>query len=135
MPRGETDERPQAPSPAIRLKRAYEDPSPADGVRVLVERLWPRGLSKELAAVDHWPKEVAPSTELRKWFGHDPAKWPEFRRRYRDELCGRPAELERLRRLAGEGTVTFVYGSRDTEHNSAAVLREVVEEQRGSAAA
>jgi uncharacterized protein YeaO (DUF488 family) len=135
LPRGKTDERPQAPSPVIRLKRAYDDPSPADGVRVLVERLWPRGLSKERAATDLWLKEVAPSAELRKWFGHDPAKWPEFRRRYRDELRGRPAELEQLRRLAGEGTVTFVYGSRDTEHNSAAVLREVVEQQRAGAAA
>ena len=78
---------------------------------------------------------MAPSAELRKWFGHDPEKWLEFRRRYRAELRSRPAELEQLRRLAGEGPVTFVYGARDTEHNSAVVLREVVEEQRGAAAA
>ena len=100
-----------------------------------MERLWPRGLSKERAAVDLWLKDVAPSTELRKWFGHDPAKWPEFRRRYREELRGRPAELEQLRRLAGEGAVTFVYGSKDAEHNSATVLRAVVEEKHGAAAA
>ncbi len=119
----------------IRLKRAYEEPAPDDGVRVLVERLWPRGLTKEHAAVDRWPKDVAPSSALRRWFGHDPEKWPEFRRRYREELRGRPAELEELRRLAGEGPVTFVYGARDTEHNAAVVLRDVVEEQlRGAAA-
>jgi uncharacterized protein YeaO (DUF488 family) len=135
MSRGGPGGAPGEPSPAIRLKRAYDDPSRDDGVRVLVERLWPRGLSKERAAVDLWLKDAAPSTELRQWFGHDPSKWPEFRRRYRAELRGRPAELEQLRRLAGGGPVTFVYGARDTEHNSAVVLREVVEEQRGAAAA
>ena len=100
-----------------------------------MERLWPRGLSRERAAVDLWLRDVAPSTELRTWFGHDPEKWLEFRRRYRDELRSRPAELEQLRRLAAEGPVTFVYGARDTERNSAVVLRQVVEEQRGAAAA
>ncbi len=121
--------------PQIRLKRAYEEPSPDDGVRVLVERLWPRGLTRERAAVDRWLKDVAPSSGLRRWFGHDPEKWPEFRRRYREELRGRPAELAELRRLAGAGPVTFVYGARDTEHNAAVVLRDVVEEQlRGAAA-
>jgi uncharacterized protein YeaO (DUF488 family) len=111
----------------ISLKRAYETPSPADDPRVLVERLWPRGLSKEKAAVDVWLKEVAPSTELRRWFGHDAAKWEEFRRRYREELCERPEELQSLRSLVKAGPVTFVYGSRDQEHNAATVLKEFLE--------
>ena len=123
----------------ISLKRAYETPSPADGRRVLVERLWPRGLSKEKAAVDVWFKDVAPSTELRRWFGHDAAKWEEFRRRYRDELRERPEGLERLRSLVAAGPVTFAYGSRDQEHNAATVLKELLEresaeEQAGKAA-
>jgi uncharacterized protein YeaO (DUF488 family) len=123
---------------SIRLKRAYDPPSPEDGTRVLVERLWPRGLSKERAAVDLWIKEAAPSPELRRWYGHDPQKWPEFERRYREELRARDAELERLRTLAREGTVTFVYAARDTERNSAVVLRDVVAgraSQTGRAAA
>jgi uncharacterized protein YeaO (DUF488 family) len=119
----------------IRLKRVYEQPAPEDGTRVLVERLWPRGLSKEHAAVDLWLQEVAPSPELRRWFGHDPAKWDEFRRRYRKELRARPEEPERLRRLAQRGPVTFVYAARDTEHNSAVLLREFVEEERRTDAA
>lgn len=118
----------------IRLKRAYDPPSPQDGERVLVERLWPRGLSKERAAVDRWPKEVAPSAELRRWYGHDESKWPEFRRRYREELRARPTELEELRTLARSGTVTFVFGSRETEKNSAAVLRDVVEQREAAGA-
>jgi uncharacterized protein YeaO (DUF488 family) len=112
----------------IRLKRAYDPPSPDDGTRVLVERLWPRGLSKERAAVDLWPREVAPSPDLRSWYEHDPAKWPEFQRRYREELRTKDAELEQLRDLAATGTVTFVFGSRETVRNSANVLREVLEE-------
>ncbi len=112
---------------SIRLKRAFEPAAPDDGLRVLVERLWPRGLSKERAAVDLWLKDVAPSPELRRWYGHEPAKWPEFRRRYRDELQDRDEELAELRRLVRNGPVTFVFGSRDTERNSAVVLREVVE--------
>jgi uncharacterized protein YeaO (DUF488 family) len=112
---------------AISLKRAYDAPSSADGVRILVERLWPRGLSKEKAAVDVWLKQVAPSTELRRWFGHDAAKWDEFRRRYREELRERPDELERLRSLVRDGPVTFVYGSRNREHNAAAALKELIE--------
>ena len=113
----------------IRLKRAYEDPSPLDGHRVLVERLWPRGVTKERAALDLWLKDVAPSAELRRWFSHDPAKWPEFQRRYTEELLGRPQEVAELRRLAAAGPVTLVYGSRDEEHNAALVLRDFIEDQ------
>ena len=116
---------------SIRLKRAYDPPSLDDGVRILVERLWPRGLSKERAAVDRWVKDLAPSTELRRWYAHDESKWPEFRRRYRAELRERPDQLEELRRLAVAGPVTFVYGSRETERNSATILRKVVEESPG----
>jgi uncharacterized protein YeaO (DUF488 family) len=112
----------------IRLKRAYEPPAPEDGTRVLVERLWPRGLSKERAAVDLWVRELAPSEDLRRWFGHDPAKWGEFRRRYREELQAQPDRIELLRGLARSGRVTFVYAARDTERNSAVLLREVVRE-------
>jgi len=111
----------------IRLKRAYEPPSPEDGMRVLVERLWPRGLTKERAAVDLWLKEISPSPELRKWYGHDPAKWEEFQRRYRAELEAAGEPLERLRALVGEGTVTFVYAAKDEERNSARVLKEFLE--------
>ncbi len=112
----------------IHLKRAYEAPSPEDGRRILVERLWPRGVTKERAALDSWMKEVAPSSELRSWFSHDPARWPEFQRRYREELRARPQEIEKLVDLTRQGDVTFVYGSRDEQHNAAVVLREVVEE-------
>jgi len=111
----------------IRLRRAYETPSLDDGVRVLVERLWPRGLSKERAAVDLWVKDLAPSPELRRWYGHDESRWPEFRRRYLAELREHPDGLAELVRLAAGGQLTFVFGSHETEHNSAAVLREAVE--------
>jgi uncharacterized protein YeaO (DUF488 family) len=111
----------------IRLKRAYENPSPLDGHRVLVERLWPRGVTKQRAALDLWLKEVAPSAELRRWFSHDPAKWAEFQRRYKEELRDRPQEVAELRKLAAAGSVTFVYGSRDQEHNAATVLKELLE--------
>jgi uncharacterized protein YeaO (DUF488 family) len=113
----------------IRLKRAYEAPTGDDGRRVLVERLWPRGITRQAAGLDLWLKEAAPSTELRRWFQHDPAKWPEFRGRYRDELRERPEIVELLARLAEEGPVTFVYGSRDEKHNAAVVLKELVEER------
>jgi uncharacterized protein YeaO (DUF488 family) len=116
---------------AIRLKRVYDAPALEDGVRVLVERLWPRGLSKERAAVDTWVKDLAPSTELRRWYGHDESRWAEFRLRYRTELREKPEALAALRRLAAAGPVTFVFASRETERNSTAVLREVVEEGTG----
>jgi uncharacterized protein YeaO (DUF488 family) len=116
----------------IYLKRAYEAPSPADGRRVLVERLWPRGVTKQKAALDLWLKEVAPSAELRRWFAHDPTKWPEFQRRYRKELHHRPQEVAQLRKLAAEGSLTFVYGSRDAEHNAALVLKSFVESRENA---
>jgi uncharacterized protein YeaO (DUF488 family) len=114
----------------IRVKRAYEPPARADGKRVLVERLWPRGLTKARAAIDLWLKDVAPSPELRKWFAHDPAKWSEFKRRYRRELRGRPEPVDELRRLCRRGTVTLVYAARDEQHNGALVLAEYLQGAR-----
>lgn len=114
--------------PNLRLKRAYEPAGPEDGVRILVDRLWPRGVSKADAAVDEWLKDVAPSAELRRWFGHDPGRWAEFRRRYRAELRAQAPQLDRLRALAEAGTVTLVYAARDEEHNDAIVLRDVLAE-------
>jgi uncharacterized protein YeaO (DUF488 family) len=108
----------------IRLKRAYEKPERTDGTRILVDRLWPRGLTKEKAAIDLWLKEVAPSTELRKWFGHDPKKWRNFRSRYRTELKQHSAPLDLIKSKAKKGVVTLIYGARDQEHNEAIVLRE-----------
>jgi uncharacterized protein YeaO (DUF488 family) len=110
----------------VRLKRVYELPAVADGKRVLVDRLWPRGVTKEAAAIDLWTKELAPSTELRKWFGHDPARWPEFRKRYAAELHQRPAQLEELRGLARQGPLTLIYAARDESHNGAIVLCDVL---------
>jgi uncharacterized protein YeaO (DUF488 family) len=114
------------PASHVRLKRAYDPPAETDGLRILVDRLWPRGVSKTDAAVHRWFKEIAPSTELRKWFGHDPARWQEFRRRYLHELQHHSAELEEIRALARRGTVTLVYGARDEAHNDAVVLRDVL---------
>lgn len=108
----------------IRLKRVYEPAQRRDGLRILVERLWPRGVAKEKAAVDLWLKELAPSTRLRKWFSHDSEKWDEFRQRYRAELEQRGDLLVLLKYRTTEGTVTFVYAAHDEEHNSAVVLRE-----------
>ena len=111
----------------LRLKRAYDDAASSDGRRILVDRLWPRGVSKEDAAIDDWPKEIAPSDELRKWFGHDPEKWGEFRKRYRKELKDHADELERIRDHAPHGTVTLVYAAKDEKHNQAVVLKDVLE--------
>jgi uncharacterized protein YeaO (DUF488 family) len=110
----------------LTLKRAYETPSPDDGTRVLVDRLWPRGLSKQKACIDQWLKELAPSTKLRKWFGHDPERWKEFRRRYTAELREHGEALDELRRAARTGRTTLVYAARDELHNEAVVLRDVV---------
>ncbi|HVI98317.1 MAG TPA: DUF488 domain-containing protein [Sphingomonas sp.] len=111
------------PASHLRLKRAYEPAAPADGVRILIDRLWPRGVSKAKAALDDWVKEVAPSTELRKWFGHDPARWAAFQRRYRAELREQSEALDRIRDLARAGVVTLVYSAHDEQHNDAVVLR------------
>jgi uncharacterized protein YeaO (DUF488 family) len=114
----------------IRLKRAYESASPQDGVRILVERLWPRGLSRERAALDLWLKDVAPSPELRTWFGHDVARWKEFQERYRKELRQRKDAVKLLREKEKEGTITLVYAARDEEHNSAVVLKRFLQKRR-----
>ncbi|MGA2068240.1 MAG: DUF488 domain-containing protein [Thermoguttaceae bacterium] len=111
----------------IRLKRAYEKPARQDGLRVLVERLWPRGVTRQQAAVDLWLRDVAPSTELRKWFAHDPLKWPAFRKRYRAELRQKSDLLAELKGRCREGPVTFVYAARDQEHNGAVVLKELLQ--------
>ncbi|GAA5524408.1 hypothetical protein Maes01_00965 [Microbulbifer aestuariivivens] len=107
----------------LRLKRAYEPATEDDGYRILVDRLWPRGVSKEKAALDEWAKDLAPSAELRKWFGHDPERWAEFQQRYREELSEHHEELERIRSLARKETVTLIYSAHDEEHNDALVLR------------
>jgi uncharacterized protein YeaO (DUF488 family) len=113
----------------LRLKRAYEPALPEDGVRVLVDRLWPRGLSRDKAGIDLWLKEVAPSDALRRWFGHQSARWAEFKRRYRQELDQNPAAVTRLRRIVDEnGCVTLLFAARDFDHNNAIVLREVLGE-------
>jgi uncharacterized protein YeaO (DUF488 family) len=114
----------------IRLKRAYEAASAGDGVRILVERLWPRGVSKKAAALELWLKGLAPSDQLRKWYSHDPAKWPEFRKRYRSELKNQDDFLALLKYVTEERTVTFVYAASDTQRNSAAVLKEVLERRK-----
>lgn len=106
----------------MKIKRVYEEPAKSDGKRILVDRLWPRGLTKEKAAVDMWLKEIAPSTDLRKWFGHDPAKWTEFQKSYVKELDANPEPVNTIKGLAKKGTVTLVYGARDEEHNDAVVL-------------
>jgi uncharacterized protein YeaO (DUF488 family) len=110
----------------VRLKRAYEPPSEDDGRRILVDRLWPRGISKAEAALAEWMKELSPSTGLRKWFGHDPERWETFRRRYAAEIRGRAEDLARLRTLARSRRITLVYSARDEAHNDAIVLRDVI---------
>lgn len=114
------------PPANVRLKRAYAAASTDDGTRILVDRLWPRGVSKERAALDDWLKDIAPTTALREWFGHDPAKWVEFQERYRVELTTHHAEVDRLRQIALAGPLTLVYAAKDTVHNDAVVLRDVL---------
>jgi uncharacterized protein YeaO (DUF488 family) len=111
----------------IQVKRAYDPPDPGDGARFLVDRLWPRGIKKEHLTIDGWIKEVAPSDELRKWFGHDPARWQEFRDRYFAELDDNSAALAPIRQAAQQGDVTLVYSAKDTEHNQAVALKEYLE--------
>src|SRR3954468_11383613 len=110
----------------VRLKRAYDPPAGSDGYRVLIDRWWPRGISRDRAELDAWEKELAPSAELRQWFGHDPARFEEFRRRYVEELRANRPRLAALRRGAREGTLTLVYAAHDREHNDAVVLADVL---------
>jgi len=110
----------------IRLKRAYEPPEPTDGQRVLIDRLWPRGVSRERAELDAWEKELSPSASLRQWFGHEPSRFDEFRRRYVEELRGKRSELAALRRRAQAGALTLIYSAHDTEHNDAVVLADIL---------
>jgi len=117
---------PPIPASHLRLKRAYDPAEPGDGVRILVDRLWPRGVSKAKAALDDWMKEIAPSAELRKWFGHDPARWTEFQRRYRAELREQSEALAVIRDLARTRVVTLVYSAHDEQHNDAVVLQAVL---------
>jgi uncharacterized protein YeaO (DUF488 family) len=110
----------------VKLKRAYESPTATDGERILVDRLWPRGLAKVKAKIDLWLKDVAPSNELRKWFGHDPEKWSEFKKRYRAELKSNPA-LSELQALSRQKDITLVYAAKDQSHNEAVVLKQILE--------
>jgi uncharacterized protein YeaO (DUF488 family) len=110
----------------VMLKRAYERPAREDGTRILIDRLWPRGLTKEAAAIDEWLKDIAPSTALRHWFGHDPARWKEFRRRYCDEVRQNRLHFDRLRALARQGPITLVFSAHDELHNDAIVLRALL---------
>ena len=110
----------------VKLKRAYEEPAASDGKRVLIDRLWPRGVRKEDAALDLWLKELGPSTQLRKWFGHDPARWDEFQQRYAEELAQKPELMAQLRGFARDGVLTLVYSARDEQHNDAVVLRQLL---------
>ncbi len=113
---------------SIAIKRAYADAASSDGQRVLVDRLWPRGISKEKAAIDEWCRDIAPSNELRKWFGHDPAKWSEFRERFRAELDANADAWKPLLERARKGKLTLLYSARDEQHNNAVVIREYLTE-------
>jgi uncharacterized protein YeaO (DUF488 family) len=112
----------------VRVKRIYDPAEPADGYRVLIDRVWPRGVSRERARLDEWARDLAPSDELRKWFAHDPGRFDEFRARYREELRGHEDDVAALRARAAESTVTILYGARDREHNNATVLAELLRE-------
>ena len=115
----------------IQIKRAYDAPAPEDGFRYLVDRLWPRGIKKEALKLDGWLKDVAPSTELRRWFAHDPEKWPAFRQRYFEELEANPEAWQPLLETARSGKLTLVYAKKDTQHNNAAALKAFLEERLG----
>jgi uncharacterized protein YeaO (DUF488 family) len=114
----------------IKLKRVYEQPSSDDGFRVLVERLWPRGVTKVGARLDLWLKDVSPSADLRKWYSHDVSKWDEFQKRYRDELANHQEALTQIKEMAKKGTVTFVYAASDHEHNSALILKQFIDSSK-----
>jgi uncharacterized protein YeaO (DUF488 family) len=111
----------------VRLKRVYDKPAKADGRRVLVDRIWPRGLTKKQARIDEWAKEIAPSDRLRKWFGHDPARWEEFNKRYAGELSKKREQAEQLARAAKKRTVTLLFGAKDINHNNAVALKEYLQ--------
>lgn len=117
----------------LQLKRAYEKPAKEDGSRILVERLWPRGLTKAKAAIDLWMKDIAPSPQLRKWFGHDPARWDEFQARYWKELKEQPEAVEQLRNMAARQRVTLIYAARDEQHNAALALKTFIEQKQSGA--
>ena len=114
----------------VRLKRAYEPADASDGHRILIDRIWPRGVTREEAHLDEWAPELAPSSELRRWFGHDPVRFEDFRERYTEELAGQQLKLRELRRRARKGTLTLVYAARDREHNDAVVLAEILRRGR-----
>jgi uncharacterized protein YeaO (DUF488 family) len=111
----------------LRIKRVYEERSDTDGLRILIDRLWPRGISKERAGIDLWMKDIAPNDELRRWFGHDPERWDEFRTRYQRELAEKQDLIATLRKMDREGTVTLIYAAKDMDHNNAVVLKEAIE--------
>jgi uncharacterized protein YeaO (DUF488 family) len=127
--------RPQTRRQPVRVKRVYDEPESSDGTRVLVDRLWPRGLSKARAAADLWLKDAGPSAALRRWFGHDPRRWKSFSRKYRPELVKRGAVLSQLMELRRRGPLTLLYGARDIAHNNALVLRDVLKEGPAAASA
>jgi uncharacterized protein YeaO (DUF488 family) len=114
----------------VRLKRVYDKPARADGRRILVDRVWARGLAKREAQIDDWLKEIAPSSGLRKWFGHDPARWKEFKKRYAAELENQREQVERLAREAKKRTLTLLFGAKDKEQNNAVALKEYIEKLR-----
>jgi uncharacterized protein YeaO (DUF488 family) len=114
----------------VKIKRVYDPASRDDGKRILVDRLWPRGVRKEDAKIDQWQKEIAPSNELRKWFGHDPARWQEFRKKYVGELEGKSELMEGLRAESRKGMITLLFAAKDTTHNNAVVLKELIESAR-----
>lgn len=118
-------------SDRIRIKRVYDLPARSDGTRVLVDRIWPRGMTKERACIDLWLKDIAPSSALRKWFGHEPGRWPEFRLRYRTELAANRAVVAQLRNILAKGTVSLLYGAHDIAHNNAIVLAEYIAKSDG----
>lgn len=111
----------------IKIKRVYDPPSKDDGKRLLVDRLWPRGIKKDEAKIDEWLKDIAPSDELRKWFSHDPSRWQEFRAKYKEELKSKNEIIDKIRMDSNKGVVTLLFAARDVEHNNAIVLKEVIE--------
>ncbi len=115
----------------LKIKRAYTEADPGDGTRILIDRLWPRGVTKEKARIDLWMREIAPSSELRKWFGHDPEKWTEFQKRYLDELKNNQEMVDSILDMAKDGPVTLVYSAKDEQHNDAIVLLGLLDRKMG----